>query len=236
MFPESNRQSGRLYSLSDRIVDCFLRSENATGAIADSGGGDAGAPSNGPEERNPAVSDVEGSGRARRLHHLAGSRGGGRQQSAVARPEHHRRHRVLPTRSSIRERRSDVQGTMRRRATASMAKASPSATRKPGRSGNRLLERRRRGGARLHAGGHHAVYDAVSRSGEHLRRKGAGPRRLHQLQAPSRPSRSKSRTTSRKKYRSIAFITLKSLDRVLGDHGRQGAWREKRCNVLNAIT
>ena len=33
MFPEYNRRSGRLYSLGDRIVDCFLRSENATGAV-----------------------------------------------------------------------------------------------------------------------------------------------------------------------------------------------------------
>lgn len=32
MFPEYNRRSGRLYSLNDRVVDCFLRSENATGA------------------------------------------------------------------------------------------------------------------------------------------------------------------------------------------------------------
>lgn len=29
MFPEYNKRSGRLYSLGDRIVDCFLRSENA---------------------------------------------------------------------------------------------------------------------------------------------------------------------------------------------------------------
>ena len=35
MFPEYNRRSGRLYSLGDRIVDCFLRSENATGAVED---------------------------------------------------------------------------------------------------------------------------------------------------------------------------------------------------------
>jgi len=33
MFPEYNRRSGRLYTLGDRIVDCFLRSENATGQI-----------------------------------------------------------------------------------------------------------------------------------------------------------------------------------------------------------
>ena len=32
MFPEYNRRSGRLYSLTDRIVDCFWRSENATGS------------------------------------------------------------------------------------------------------------------------------------------------------------------------------------------------------------
>jgi thiosulfate dehydrogenase len=31
MFPEYNRRSGRLFSLNDRIVDCFLRSQNATG-------------------------------------------------------------------------------------------------------------------------------------------------------------------------------------------------------------
>jgi thiosulfate dehydrogenase len=33
MFPEYNRRSGRLYSLSDRVVDCFLRSQNATGRL-----------------------------------------------------------------------------------------------------------------------------------------------------------------------------------------------------------
>ena len=33
MFPEYNRRSGRLYTLGDRIVDCFLRSENATGKL-----------------------------------------------------------------------------------------------------------------------------------------------------------------------------------------------------------
>ena len=35
MFPEYNRRSGRLYSLGDRIVDCFIRSENGTGNIED---------------------------------------------------------------------------------------------------------------------------------------------------------------------------------------------------------
>ena len=33
MFPEYNRRAGRLISLGDRIVDCFLRSQNATGRI-----------------------------------------------------------------------------------------------------------------------------------------------------------------------------------------------------------
>src|SRR5688572_20928082 len=31
MFPEYNRRSGRMYTLNDRIVDCFFRSQNATG-------------------------------------------------------------------------------------------------------------------------------------------------------------------------------------------------------------
>jgi thiosulfate dehydrogenase len=35
MFPEYNRRSGRLYTLNDRIVDCFFRSQNATGPVAD---------------------------------------------------------------------------------------------------------------------------------------------------------------------------------------------------------
>jgi len=33
MFPEYNRRSARLFSLEDRIVDCFWRSENATGLL-----------------------------------------------------------------------------------------------------------------------------------------------------------------------------------------------------------
>jgi thiosulfate dehydrogenase len=34
LFPEYNRRAGRLISLADRVVDCFLRSENATGRVA----------------------------------------------------------------------------------------------------------------------------------------------------------------------------------------------------------
>jgi thiosulfate dehydrogenase len=33
VFPEYNRRAGRLISLNDRIVECFLRSENATGRL-----------------------------------------------------------------------------------------------------------------------------------------------------------------------------------------------------------
>src|SRR5262245_27220587 len=34
MFPEYNRRAGRLISLADRVVDCFLRSQHATGRLA----------------------------------------------------------------------------------------------------------------------------------------------------------------------------------------------------------
>jgi thiosulfate dehydrogenase len=43
MFPEYNRRSGRLYSLNDRIVDCFWRSENGTGVLDESGLGTRGS-------------------------------------------------------------------------------------------------------------------------------------------------------------------------------------------------
>ena len=46
MFPEYNRRSGRLYTLTDRIIDCFLRSENATGAVRP---GDGQGPGDDPE-------------------------------------------------------------------------------------------------------------------------------------------------------------------------------------------
>lgn len=38
-FPEYNKRAGRLITLADRIVDCFLRSENATGSVAGAGSG-----------------------------------------------------------------------------------------------------------------------------------------------------------------------------------------------------
>src|SRR5437870_3444484 len=43
MFPEYNNRAARLISLGDRIVDCFLRSENAVGRLgAENAGVDAG--------------------------------------------------------------------------------------------------------------------------------------------------------------------------------------------------
>src|SRR4051812_22500570 len=36
-FPEYNRRAGRLISLNDRIVDCFLRSENAASRLTPEG-------------------------------------------------------------------------------------------------------------------------------------------------------------------------------------------------------
>jgi thiosulfate dehydrogenase len=39
MFPEYNARAARLISLPDRVVDCFLRSENAAGRMDDSSGG-----------------------------------------------------------------------------------------------------------------------------------------------------------------------------------------------------
>jgi thiosulfate dehydrogenase len=37
-FPEYNRRAGRLISLGDRVVDCFLRSQNATARVVDQDG------------------------------------------------------------------------------------------------------------------------------------------------------------------------------------------------------
>lgn len=56
VFPEYNRRAGRLISLNDRIVDCFLRSENATGKlVADGEGRSSVAPDSLP---NPTSREV----------------------------------------------------------------------------------------------------------------------------------------------------------------------------------
>jgi len=58
MFPEYNRRSGRLYSLNDRIVDCFWRSENGTGVLEETGLAPRGSHdahgSSSPESRAPS--------------------------------------------------------------------------------------------------------------------------------------------------------------------------------------
>jgi thiosulfate dehydrogenase len=57
MFPEYNRRSGRLYTLPDRIVDCLMRSQNATGAAnGDEGRSD---PESGEASRLPTTGSRE---------------------------------------------------------------------------------------------------------------------------------------------------------------------------------
>jgi len=41
MFPEYNRRAGRDFTLPDRIVGCFMRSQNAPGGVEGAGSGDA---------------------------------------------------------------------------------------------------------------------------------------------------------------------------------------------------
>jgi thiosulfate dehydrogenase len=60
MFPEYNRRSGRLYSLNDRIVDCFWRSENATGVLDEQDEPRAASPeSRAPSEMLPTPASRE---------------------------------------------------------------------------------------------------------------------------------------------------------------------------------
>ena len=60
MFPEYNNRAARLISLGDRIVDCFLRSENATGRFASQADAEAGEQNHqDPEEGlSPASKEV----------------------------------------------------------------------------------------------------------------------------------------------------------------------------------
>jgi hypothetical protein len=74
MFPEYNRRSGRLFSLNDRIVDCFLRSQNAAGR----------------PQRSPDV-ELEGSACGGCLSDVALEGISGGRQPSLARPEHHSR-------------------------------------------------------------------------------------------------------------------------------------------------
>lgn len=56
MFPEYNRRAGRDFTLEDRIVGCFLRSQNATGAGADDA--EVEAPPEGRELPTPETDEV----------------------------------------------------------------------------------------------------------------------------------------------------------------------------------
>ena len=66
LFPEYNARAARLISLNDRIVDCFLRSENATGRL----GSAEASPSSHVMEREPvglrSPGDLASDGLARR--------------------------------------------------------------------------------------------------------------------------------------------------------------------------
>ncbi len=134
MFPEYNRRSGRLYSLADRIVDCFLRSENATGVIEP--GVDLGATDE-DHEVVPSPTSKEVLAIGAYITWLArGFRG--RQEPHVARPEliaAGESDSGQHAGSTRRAKRSSRSGA--RRATASMVRVWPSGTRSPGRSGGR---------------------------------------------------------------------------------------------------
>jgi thiosulfate dehydrogenase len=60
MFPEYNNRAARLISLGDRIVDCFLRSENATGRFASQSDAEAGEQNHQDSEEglSPASKEV----------------------------------------------------------------------------------------------------------------------------------------------------------------------------------
>jgi thiosulfate dehydrogenase len=58
-FPEYNARAARLISLPDRVVDCFLRSENATGHLASDGGSNADAGKRAESDALPTTSTRE---------------------------------------------------------------------------------------------------------------------------------------------------------------------------------
>ena len=55
VFPNYNKRAGRLVSLEDRIVGCFLRSQNATGALPSGGSGGRGSVAPLPSSESPEV-------------------------------------------------------------------------------------------------------------------------------------------------------------------------------------
>ena len=120
MFPEYNNRAARLISLQDRVVDCFLRSENGTGRGTDE------LPSTG----------VEGSAGRHRLSHVARPRPRRRREPGVAQQECDRRRQADPGRQARRaQRRASSTPSGARPATEPTVRASRSATRKPVRCG-----------------------------------------------------------------------------------------------------
>src|SRR5436309_13673152 len=59
MFPEYNNRAARLISLGDRVVDCFLRSENATGRAASQTDAEAGEQNHADSEESLTTSSKE---------------------------------------------------------------------------------------------------------------------------------------------------------------------------------
>ena len=150
MFPEYNNRAARLISLPDRIVDCFLRSENGTARD--------------PDEL-PTTASKEVLAVAPYITWLSSG------YAVGANP-------AWRNKNAIAGRQADPgrQARSRAKARRSTPSAAPRATALDGQGvqigdkkagplwGARLVERRRRRGARLHAGRHHPLHDAVSRS------------------------------------------------------------------------
>ena len=168
MFPEYNNRAARLISLPDRIVDCFLRSENGTAH-------DAGQhPTTASKEVLAVAAYVTWLSRG----YAVGANPAWRNKNAIAADKLIPIDKIDPA-----QRRGDLRRAVHllpRRGRAGRADR-----RQEGRSalGAGLVERRGRSRARLHARGDRPLHDAVSEPGQPHGRTGAGSRRVHQLEA-----------------------------------------------------
>ena len=133
MFPEYNNRAARLISLGDRIVDCFLRSENATGRFASQADAEAGEQNHpdADEALSPASKEVLAVVRLYRVAvaqgYAVGANPAWRGQNAIASDKLVAR-RVARSRAAAKR----CSWSAARRATARTARACRSATRKPG--------------------------------------------------------------------------------------------------------
>ena len=116
-----------------------------------------------------------------------------------------------------RERRSDLQRSLRDAAMALTDRACRLATRSPVRSGAAVVERRRRRRAGLYAGRHDPLFDALPRSGQHHRRGRAARRCVHRLEAASRVSVQGARLPRREAARRRCYYTRELKSTRLGD-------------------